>query len=68
MLTLAYLTALLLFLTGRRVLIGMSGLSDRALTCVGGYWRRSLEDPLLEITLREAFAEFDRALKAYMHD
>ena len=68
MVTIAYLAALLVLLTGRRVLIGVAGLSERALTCVAGYLRPHSDDPWLEIRLRDAFAEFDRDIKVFMHD
>jgi hypothetical protein len=67
MFTLVCPTVLLLLLTGRRILIGLAWLSDHAFTCVAGYLRPH-PDPWLEITLREAFAEFDRDLKVLMHD
>ena len=64
--SLGFLTTMLLLLMGRNVLAGLASASSRAFTCVSGYLRPH-PDPWLEVTLRDAFAEFDRDLAAILH-
>jgi len=61
-----FLATVLLFLMGRNVVVGMANASNRAFICVSGYLRPD-PDPWLEVTLRDAFAEFDRDLRAILH-
>ncbi|HTU73717.1 MAG TPA: hypothetical protein VMG38_09380 [Trebonia sp.] len=61
-----FLTTVLLLLLGRNVLAGLARASSRAFACVSGYLRPN-PDPWLEVTLRDAFAEFDRDLAAILH-
>jgi hypothetical protein len=56
--------ALLLFL-GRAIAVGLTTASSRAFDSVSGYFRAN-PDPWLEVTLRDAFAEFDRDLAAIL--
>jgi hypothetical protein len=63
---LGFLATVLVLLMGRNVLVGLASASSRALTCVSGYLRPR-PDPWLEVTLRDAFAEFDRDLSAILH-
>jgi hypothetical protein len=63
---LGFLAVLLTLLAGRNILLGLATVSNRAFACVSGYFRSS-PDPWLEITLRDAFAEFDRDLAAILH-
>jgi hypothetical protein len=64
--SLGFLGVLLLIYSGRRLVDGIACLSDRAITCVTGYLRPP-PDPWLEISLRQAFADFDRDLAAALH-
>lgn len=64
--SLSFCTILALIYGGRRLLDGIACLSDRAVACVTGYLR-SPPDPWLEISLRQAFADFDRDLAAILH-
>ncbi len=64
--SLGFLAVLLLIYGGRRLVDGVAGLSDRAVACVTGYLRPP-PDPWLEISLRQAFADFDRELAAILH-
>jgi hypothetical protein len=63
---LSFLTTVLLLLMGRNVLVGLASASSRAFICVSGYLRPQ-PDPWLEVTLRDAFAEFDRDLATILH-
>jgi hypothetical protein len=60
-----FLTVVLLLLVARNALVSLASASSRAFTCMSGYLRPS-PDPWLEVTLREAFAEFDRDLAAIL--
>jgi hypothetical protein len=61
-----FLATVPLLLMGRNVLIGLADASIRAFISVSGYLRPG-PDPWLEVTLRDAFAEFDRDLAAILH-
>ena len=61
-----FLASVLLMLMGRNALVSLASASNRAFICVSGYLRPS-PDPWLEVTLRDAFAEFDRDLAAILH-
>lgn len=61
----AFLATATLLLMGRDILIGLASASIRAFICVSGYLRPD-PDPWLEVTLRDAFAEFDRDLAAIL--
>jgi hypothetical protein len=61
-----FLATALLLLIGRSILVVLAGTSNRAFTCVSGYLRPR-PDPWLEVTLRDAFSEFDRDLAAILH-
>ncbi len=61
-----FLAVLPLIYRGRRLLDGIACLSDRTVACVTGYLRPP-PDPWLEISLRQAFADFDRDLAAILH-
>jgi hypothetical protein len=63
---LGLLAVLLLACGSRRLIDGIVCLSDRAITCVTGHLRPP-PDPWLEMTLRQAFADFDRDLTAILH-
>jgi hypothetical protein len=63
---LSFFASALLLLVGRNVLVGLASASCRAFVCVSGYFRQN-PDPWLEVTLRDAFAEFDRDLSAILH-
>jgi hypothetical protein len=62
---LGFLGTALLLLAGRNVMVGLANASNRAFICVTGYFRHA-PDPWLEVTLRDAFAEFDRDLAAIL--
>jgi len=64
--SLGFLAVFALIYGCRRIIDGIAGLSGRAITCVTGYLRPP-PDPWLELTLREAFADFDRDLAAILH-
>ncbi len=63
---LGFLTVLLALLVGRNIMLGLATASNRAFLCVSGYFRPRPE-PWLEMTLRDAFTEFDRDLTAVLH-
>ena len=64
--SLGFLGTLLAICGGRRLVDGIASLSDRAIACVTGYLRPP-PDPWLEISLRQAFADFDRDLASILH-
>jgi hypothetical protein len=64
--SLGFLAILLLIYGRRRLVEGITSLSDRVIACVTGYLRPP-PDPWLEISLRQAFADFDRELAAILH-
>ncbi|HUN35856.1 MAG TPA: hypothetical protein VMU95_27985 [Trebonia sp.] len=61
-----FLATVLVLLMGRNVAVGLASASNRAFISVSGYLRPH-PDPWLEVTLRDAFAEFDRDLRAILH-
>jgi hypothetical protein len=63
---LGFVVILPLISGGRHLLDGIACLSDRAVACLTGYLRPP-PDPWLEISLRQAFADFDRDLAAILH-
>ena len=63
---LGFLAVLPLIYGGRLLLDGIARLSNRAVACFTGYLRPP-PDPWLEISLRQAFADFDRDLAAILH-
>jgi hypothetical protein len=64
--SLGFLAILLLIYGGRRLAEGIVSLPARAFACVTGYLRPA-PDPWLELSLRQAFADFDRELAAILH-
>jgi hypothetical protein len=61
-----FLATAMLLPVGRNVLVSVASASSRAFICVSGHFRHR-PDPWLEVTLRDAFAEFDRDLAAILH-